>query len=150
MGRIVKDDILSEELGSERPARSPETEMLQTLAKNRSRRPAGGAARGGTRRAGRGVWSFLGVPHPVTTRESLPALLSPHPFSPLNRLSHLQIKLLHCSSQCVLLHIWTTVTLNFDFIKVTKVKKRGEIALANGELPSSSHVKALEQNLRFP
>ena len=73
--------------------------------------------------AGRGVRSFLAVPRPVTPRQSLPALLSPHPCSRLNRLSHLQIKLFDCSSQCALLQVWSTVPLNSDFIKVTKSEK---------------------------
>ena len=52
----------SEQVGSERPASSPETEMLQTLVKYRSRRPAGGAARGGTRLWARGLELSSGTP----------------------------------------------------------------------------------------
>lgn len=41
MRRIVKDDSLSEQVGSGRPARGPGRETLPTLVKYRSGRPGG-------------------------------------------------------------------------------------------------------------
>ena len=120
--RIVKDNSLSEQVGSGRPARGPGRETLRTLVKYRSGRRGETLPRVGLD-AGRGVWSFLAVPCPVARRQLLPALPSPHPLSRLNCLSHLQAKLFSRSSQGVLFQVWTAVPLSSNFIKVTKSEK---------------------------
>ena len=78
------------DLGDPHVAR--EERRFRTLVKYRSGRRGETLPRAGLD-AGRGVWSFLVVPHPVARRQLLPALPSPHPLSRLNCLSHLQAKL---------------------------------------------------------